>query len=94
MHEFDLGVLGFEMPELDKFLNDGEIGPEMFGGSRVATGKEDVIKPEPLRAIDSKEYEAKQGATEYGEDEFQNFTHTCPRCGFSFDGKKDEPAAT
>jgi DNA modification methylase len=51
MHEFDLDVLGFEMPELDKFLNDGEIGPELFGGSKVATGNEDKVDILPVTHI-------------------------------------------
>jgi ParB-like chromosome segregation protein Spo0J len=33
----------------------------------------------------SKEYE---GAQEYGEDEFSEFEHKCPRCGFEFNGDK------
>ena len=32
-----------------------------------------------------KEYE---GSTEHSEEDFDNFQHTCPRCGFEFDGKK------
>jgi ParB-like chromosome segregation protein Spo0J len=32
-----------------------------------------------------KEYE---GAQEYGEDEFSEFEHKCPRCGFEFNGDK------
>ena len=31
-----------------------------------------------------KEYE---GAKEHSEEDFDNFQHTCPRCGFEFDGK-------
>lgn len=52
MHEFDLDVLGFEMPELDKFLNDGEIGPELFGGSKVATGNEDKVEVLPVTHVE------------------------------------------
>lgn len=29
-----------------------------------------------------------QGAKELGEDEFSEFEHACPKCGFEFDGKK------
>jgi ParB-like chromosome segregation protein Spo0J len=32
----------------------------------------------------AKEYE---GSQEYGEDEFSEFEHKCPRCGFEFNGK-------
>lgn len=32
----------------------------------------------------AKEYE---GAEEYDEDEFSEFEHQCPRCGFEFNGK-------
>ena len=28
------------------------------------------------------------GAKELGEDEFSEFEHSCPKCGFEFDGKK------
>ena len=38
-----------------------------------------------LGKTDIKEYE---GATEHSEEDFDNFQHTCPRCGFEFDGKK------
>ena len=37
-----------------------------------------------LGQTDIKEYE---GATEHSEEDFDNFQHTCPRCGFEFDGK-------
>lgn len=28
-----------------------------------------------------------EGAKEYGEEEFSEFEHTCPKCGFEFNGK-------
>jgi len=80
LHEFDLGVLGFDMPELDKFLNDGEIGPEMFGGLRIATGQEDKVIPEPLRSIDFEPgTESEQGKLD------QKKQTQCPSCGHEFE---------
>ena len=37
-----------------------------------------------LGKTDIKEYE---GATEHSEEDFDNFQHTCPRCGFEFYGR-------
>lgn len=35
------------------------------------------------------EMNAKEGAKELSEDDFSEFDHTCPKCGFEFDDKKD-----
>jgi ParB-like chromosome segregation protein Spo0J len=43
-----------------------------------------LLDPEGI-AEAPKEHE---GAKEYGEDEFSEFDHKCPRCGFEFNGDK------
>ena len=43
----------------------------------------DMLDPEGINEP-AKEYE---GSQEYGEDEFSEFEHKCPRCGFEFNGK-------
>lgn len=41
-----------------------------------------LMNPEPV-----------EGAKELSEGDFQEFEHTCPRCGFAFDGGKDASPA-
>ncbi len=43
-----------------------------------------ILDPEGIEEA-GKQYE---GAQEYGEDEFSEFEHKCPRCGFEFNGDK------
>lgn len=42
-----------------------------------------------LDDFEIKELESKEGAKELSEDEFSDFDHQCPKCGFEFDAKKD-----
>lgn len=59
---------------------------EDFNLDVIGFSEEEIAKLLDPEGIDKavKEYE---GAEEFGEDEFSEFEHKCPRCGFEFNGK-------
>ena len=61
-------------------LEDFELSTLGWSDSDIA----DMLDPEGINEP-AKEYE---GSQEYGEDEFSEFEHKCPRCGFEFNGNK------
>jgi ParB-like chromosome segregation protein Spo0J len=61
-------------------LEDFELSTLGWSDSDIA----DMLDPEGIDEP-AKEYE---GSQEYEEDEFSEFEHKCPRCGFEFNGNK------
>lgn len=59
---------------------------EDFNLDVIGFSEEEIAKLLDPEGIDKplKEYE---GAEEFGEDEFSEFEHKCPHCGFEFNGK-------
>ena len=71
--DIDMGDLAasFRLPD----LNIPSFGAEFFMDD--VTGKID--------GVETPEKKAAEGVKEYGEEEFSEFKHECPRCGFHFD---------
>lgn len=53
-----------------------------------------LIQKDPGEGSTESDGSEKTGAKELGEDEFQNFGHQCPRCGFEFGKESDESEAS
>lgn len=68
---FDMDLLGFE--------NFRELEAEIVDNRKLGN----VIEGE----LDSGEEKQITGSKEYSEEEFSEFDHKCPRCGFEFDKK-------
>jgi hypothetical protein len=76
-HEFNMKLTGFELPDLGNFLSSNIVSPEMFGGPKTTSESDPTSPPEEKKEA--------VGAKEYGEEQFSEFEHKCPRCGFEFD---------
>ena len=85
LHKFDMSHLGFDLDELNKFIMDGEIMPEFLGSSRVASPIDLNVEPSPVKSIEPSVETDSIGSKEIAEDEFSEFDHKCPKCGFEFD---------
>lgn len=82
--EWDMGILGHQLQSL---YEDGfEIADIGFDHSKYLAS---IVPDEKLLDVsdEPKPQEQAEGAKEYSESEFQSFNHTCPKCGFEFDGK-------
>lgn len=75
---WDTELLQVEVAALN--LADFDLSLLGFDQDRIAA----LLDPEGIDEP-AKEY---KGAEELKEEEFSEFDHTCPRCGFEFDGKK------
>ena len=76
--EWDMSLLQQEVMSLN--LADFELDLLGFDEKELAG----LLDPESINKP-AKEYE---GAEEYGEEEFSEFDHKCPRCGFEFNEDK------
>jgi hypothetical protein len=74
---WDMSLLREEVVELQ--LADFDLSLMGFDEKEISS----LIDPDglekPMNDVD--------GSSEYGEDEFSDFEHQCPRCGFEFNGK-------
>lgn len=85
LHKFDMSHLGFDLDELNKFIMDGEIIPEFLGSNKVANDESKPVEVFPVHSIEPAEKKEAVGAIEVSEEEFSEFDHKCPKCGFEFD---------
>lgn len=73
---WDMDLLQQEVAALN--LADFDLGLLGFDDDRIAA----LLDPENINT-ETKDYE---GAKELDEEDYSEFDHTCPRCGFEFDG--------
>ncbi len=83
--EWDKSVLKLELEEIDIDLSN--IG---FSLSDIKELNLDAFMQESKMQEPSGKARNKEvvGATELNENDFSNFDHKCPKCGFEFNGKK------
>lgn len=77
--EFDLPMLNEFLLELDAENYDLDLTG--FTAEEI----ENLMAPPNAKSTVSEHERERQGSKEFSEDEFSQFDHTCPKCGFGFD---------